>query len=252
MKRLLFTLVIACTAVAGTTRADNWGRILPNALVARLQEDAATEKQAPDSKNIQAPETTIYPDQAYPFVDRCGCAKSCCANVWAGYSRHCGCGHNRALLGHHGHRCGCGHAHHGKRCVADSCDKGCGAVACGGGYFNSFAGGGCCADAGCGCGHKLGLGWHAGKLNAFAGCGCGGRHHLHGLWRACGLGCTSGCDCCDAHSQDSGEKQIMNPPQVPEDGTPVVDRAPTLAPPPSSDKSALRPWLPGRALLGGY
>jgi hypothetical protein len=249
MKRLLFALVIACTAIAGTARADQWGRILPNALVARFQEDAPTEKQVPDSKDaIQAPESTIQPDSGYPFVDRCGCAKSCCDNVWAGYSRHCGCGHSRAHFGHHGHRCGCGHAHRAKCCVVDTCDTGCGCAA--GGYFNSFAGGGCCS--GCGCGHKLGLGWHAGKLHALGGCGCHGRHfhHLHGLWRACGLGCDSACDCCDG-SVPNGEKQIMNPPKVPEDGTPVVERAPTLAPP-SSDKSALRPWLPGRAILGGY
>lgn len=249
MNRIWLALAIVCLAVTGTAQAEGWGRIFPHSLISQTKEDAGTAQDpAAAQPNVQAP--TAEELKGYPFESRCGCdANRCCAGIWDGYSRSCGCGHARGCLGHLHRHSGCGLQHSngcGSNVGCSTCSTGCG---CAGGSFNSFAGGGC---NGCGGGIR-GLGWHACGLQAFGGCGCGGGkhfHHLHGLWHACGLGCNTGCDMngcnsCngDSHKQGETVKQIMNPPVAPSEPTPVVEQGATGSVP-VNEKSAFRPWSP--------
>lgn len=260
MKRICFTIVMACAALAGTARADGWGRVLPYSLTANtparqvnlVGPGTAGPVQGPvQGPVVQAP----IQNDGYPFTDRCGCAtSSCCDNVWAGYTgpgcgwghkllHHAhGCGHK---LFHHGHGCGkCGHhlglglgLHHGKHCGScNTCDPcGSGGIGC----INSFAGGSCCGGAG-GFGHGLLHGW--------GGCGCG--HHKFGhLRRLCGLDCGDGCGetigasagCnCGVHGSPVQNGKVMHPPVPSTEPTPAPETIP--AAPEPAEKSAFRPF----------
>ncbi len=240
MKRIFFTLVIACFAMSGTAQADIWGRVNPNSLIAQTQNKAETvPSPAVDGPAVQAPAGPTQFD-GYPFADRCGgSGLGCCANVWAGYSKSCGCGSGRGMLAHSGKHCGCGRLHgHGN-----------GSNCCGGGSFggcvNSFAGGACCG------GGAGGFGGHFGGK------------HLHALRHACGFGCNSNCDnggkstgcsgCKGQDQQHDGAKQkLMNPPSVIPEITPVPEQD-SVPPAPSNEKTTFRSWYPSaRQFSSGF
>jgi hypothetical protein len=266
MKRIWFTVAVACLAISSSARADIWGRIIPNTMISQNQDKAeALASPKVDGPVAPGPQTQA-PIQAptefdgYPFADRCGCnGSSCCANVWDGYSRSCGCGHGRGLFGHHGHHgCGkCGKLHHGHGGHGGCCGaSGCGASGCGG-CGNSFAGGGC--GSGIGMGH--GLGFHSGGLHGFGGCGCGCKHHLHHcLRRLCGFDCgmdggmgSMGCSTCGGNGHESNHsKGIMAPPTAPVEPTPAAEQLPPAPAP--AEQSAFRTWPQQNSgfLRGGF
>lgn len=244
MKRIWFTLAIACLALTNAAHADVWGRAIPGTTVARMQEKQGTPAADANKSPVQSLPSAVQ-DDGYPFADRCGCKGSgCCANLWEGYANPCGCGIGRGMFTHSMRGLGCG------RLLPQGCNTGCHSGGCDTGVFTSFAGG--VNHSGCGCGMSRGLGWHGCGLQTLAACG---RYHLQGLRRVCGLGCDGECSSCgDSHGcnscngktiHDGGiegkqDGKTINPPVPPALPTPMLDKA-ADAPTPASEKSAFRP-----------